>query len=104
MRKPGWQIEGSMDQARRAALVQALAHCNFNIGKTANRLRISRSTMYRLMDEFEVEGAERYGARLSQQAEEHPIRPALSPDATSPSEVPRRSTLVHVGGELFLVS
>ena len=104
MRKPDWQVEGSMDQARRGAIVQALAHCNQNVGKAASRLRISRSTMYRLMDEFEVEGAERYGARLSQQAEEQPTRPALSPDATSPSEVPRRSTLVHFGGELFLVS
>jgi transposase len=104
MRKPDWQVEGSMDQARRGAIVQALAHCNQNVGKAANRLRISRSTMYRLMEKFEVEGADRYGLRLSQQVEERPTRPALPLDAAVQSEVPRRSTLVHVDGELFLVS
>jgi transposase len=102
MRKLSWQVEGSMDQARRAALVQALAHCNYNIGKTASRLRISRSTMYRLIEEFEVEGAERYGLALSH--EPQPTRPAPSLDAAVQSKVPRRGTLVHVGGELFLVS
>ena len=104
MRKPDWQVEGSMDQARRGAIVHALAHCNQNVGKAAHRLRISRSTMYRLMEKFEVEGADRYGIRLSQQVGEQPARPALTLDAVVQSEVPRRSTLVHVDGELFLVS
>ena len=104
MRKPAWQEEGSMDQARRAAIVQALAHCDHNVGKAAGRLWIGRSTMYRLMDEFAIEGVERYGARLSQKDEQQPTQPALNRHVETESGRPRQGKLVHVDGELFLVS
>jgi hypothetical protein len=92
-----------MDQARRAAIIQALAHCDHNVGKAAIRLRIGRSTMYRLMDEFAIEGVERYGARLSQEDDQQPARPALTRHGETGSERPRQGRLVHVDGDLFLV-
>lgn len=49
-----WQTEGTMAHAQRTALVAALAHCGGDVVAAARRLRIGRSTVYRLAERYHV--------------------------------------------------
>ena len=50
-----WAIEGTMLHAERQALVAALESTGYNIKKAAERLQISRSTTYKLIQAYEVQ-------------------------------------------------
>lgn len=51
---PNWQIKGTMAFAERIAVMNALAQNSFCISRTARQLRISRSTTYRLIRDYEI--------------------------------------------------
>ena len=51
---PDWLVEGTMEKAQRDALESALEACRFNIGAAAARLRVGRSTVYRLLTKYEI--------------------------------------------------
>jgi DNA-binding NtrC family response regulator len=44
----------SLEQAERAAIAQAVRHCHGNLAETARALRISRSTLYRKMERYDL--------------------------------------------------
>lgn len=54
MGEPDWKVPGTLAYAERAALSAALEATNFSIKNAAARLRIGRSTIYRLMQRFEI--------------------------------------------------
>lgn len=54
MSVPDWLVEGTMEKAQRDALEAALVACRFNIGAAAARLRVGRSTVYRLLTKYEI--------------------------------------------------
>lgn len=59
------QIEGTMAHAQRAAIQSALRLSGYNLSAAADRLRIGRTTLYRLIDQYEIkfdEEARRSGA------------------------------------------
>jgi transcriptional regulator of acetoin/glycerol metabolism len=49
-----WEIEGTMPRAERDAIVAALEYCAYNVTAAARRLQIGRSTLYRLIDAYQV--------------------------------------------------
>ena len=57
MSKPDWACEGSLDEARRQAVLSALDCCNQNVSSAAKRLRVGRTTLYRMLREFHIEHA-----------------------------------------------
>ena len=101
MRKPEWQHEGSMDQARRRATIDALQQCDQNVTKAAKRLHIGRSTMYRLLAKFELHVVEDGVDNVPR--ERHPGRVTDVQDRSSDAR-PRQGKLVQVDDQLFLVS
>ena len=54
MTTPDWQIEGTMAKAEYDALIRALEACDYKVLRTADMLRIGRSTVYRLLAEFDI--------------------------------------------------
>lgn len=48
------QIEGTMAYAQRAAIQSALRISSYNLSAAAERLRISRTTLYRLIDQYDI--------------------------------------------------
>jgi DNA-binding NtrC family response regulator len=44
----------SLEQAERAAIAQAVRHCHGNLAEAARALRISRSTLYRKMERYDL--------------------------------------------------
>ena len=50
-----WATEGTMLHAQRQALLAALEYTGFNVKRAAERLHISRSTAYRLIQDFEIQ-------------------------------------------------
>ncbi len=44
----------SLEQAERAAITQAVRHCHGNLAEAARALRISRSTLYRKMERYDL--------------------------------------------------
>lgn len=52
---PDWMIEGTLASAERAAIIAALAYCNYSRTLTAKRLRCGRATLYRMVAEFQIE-------------------------------------------------
>jgi transposase len=50
-----WEVEGTLAKAQRDAIVKALVDCNYKISAAAAKLRIGRSTIYRLIEAFEIE-------------------------------------------------
>jgi hypothetical protein len=101
MRKPEWQHEGSMDQARRRATIDALQQCDQNVAKAAKRLHISRSTMYRLA-KFELRVVEDGMENVPR--ERHPGRVKGGQDGSSDAWPRHQGKLVQVDDQLFLVS
>lgn len=51
---PDWDAEGTMARAEREAIIAALVHCGQCRSAAAARLRVSRSTLYRLMVAYEI--------------------------------------------------
>jgi len=47
-------MEGTLQFAEYKAIVDALAHCNHCRSAAAARLKISRSTLYRLMSKYQI--------------------------------------------------
>lgn len=54
MRKRYWETEGTLVYAERAAVEDALRVTGHCIVRTAERLRVSRSTVYRLIECYEI--------------------------------------------------
>lgn len=50
----------SLPEAKRAAILKALQSCSGNAEEAAELLEIGVSTMYRLINEFEITDEERY--------------------------------------------
>lgn len=50
-----WAVEGTLAKAEREAVIAALVHCGHCRTAAAARLRISRSTLYRLLVAYQVE-------------------------------------------------
>lgn len=101
MREPDWQHDGSMDQARRSALIKALTHCDQNIARTAERLRIGRSSLYRLLKEFDIKVVR----DSSKDVCDRPAaaKPALQQREVAKVQTPRQGRLVQIDGEFFMV-
>lgn len=55
MTEKDWQVAGTMAQAERRAILQALNACDFGVSSAARRLRIARSTIYRLIKLYEID-------------------------------------------------
>ena len=92
MRKPDWQFENSMDAIRRAAIVEALAACDQSVVAAAARLRIGRSTLYRLIEKFAI------GAPAS----DLPV--GYDDDVAEPAPADdRRGKVVEIEGKWFMV-
>ena len=91
-----WQYPGSMAEAKRNAILAALAVANGRCSDAAKILRIGRSTLYRLMQEFEIEGDL---LQFAQQPE-----PQLSldaaPDARENRNAPGKLIIAH--GKVFM--
>jgi transposase len=102
MRKPEWQNEGSMDQARRRATINALQQCDQNVARAAKRLQIGRSTMYRLLAKFELRVVE--GGMENVPRERHPGTVTDVQDRSSDARARQQGKLVQVDDQLFLVS
>jgi transposase len=49
------QVEGTMANAQRAAIQSALRLSSYNLSAAAERLRIGRTTLYRLIDQYDIE-------------------------------------------------
>jgi hypothetical protein len=54
MDRSDWQCEGTMAKAQRDAIEAALVACDYSIASAAKRLRIGRSTIYRLLRAYEM--------------------------------------------------
>jgi hypothetical protein len=54
VRKRSWETEGTLVFAQRAAVQDALQTTGHCITRAAERLRVSRSTVYRLMQCYEI--------------------------------------------------
>jgi hypothetical protein len=54
-RTEAWERSGTIAYAKRAALLAALEHCNYNLKRAASRLEISRGAVYRMMDIYCIE-------------------------------------------------
>lgn len=50
-----WRRAGTLDNAKRVALINALENSRYNMTAAAARLGIGRSTIYRLMNEYCVQ-------------------------------------------------
>jgi hypothetical protein len=50
-----WQMPGTLAEAGRNAVIAALEHCAYNHSAAAARLAIGRTTLYRLVDRYEIE-------------------------------------------------
>ena len=60
-----WQVEGTLAKAERDAVIAALAHCDGCVSGAAARLRVGRSTLYRMMAAFEIDSLLRVPRRYS---------------------------------------
>jgi transcriptional regulator of acetoin/glycerol metabolism len=49
-----WEAEGTMLKAERDAVIAALEHCGYHPAAAARRLCVGRSTVYRMVDAFEI--------------------------------------------------
>ena len=99
MRSPDWRHDGSMDQARRRAIIEALVRCDQNVAKAARRLRVGRSTLYRLISEFEVEVVH---CTLDAHDRKQPAEAVSPGEDTLQSDAHHRSKLVQIGGQLIV--
>jgi transposase len=54
MRNPDWNVPGTLAKAQRDAIITALADCYYSHSAAAQRLRIGRSTIYRLIDRYQI--------------------------------------------------
>jgi transposase len=101
MRRPAWQHEGSMDQARRRAIIDALEHCDQSVTKAARRLRIGRSTLYRFIKAFDISVAPR---SVQDICTSQPIKKAPPTKVeVREREGGQQSRLVQIDGQLFIV-
>ena len=57
---PDWQVEGTMEHAQREALDKALKEARFAVSHAAAKLRIGRSTVYRLMKRYDIAAPEKH--------------------------------------------
>jgi hypothetical protein len=55
MVEPDWKIAGTLAKAERDAVLEALVECDYKISNAAARLKIGRSTIYRLIATFEID-------------------------------------------------
>ncbi|TCP34734.1 helix-turn-helix domain-containing protein [Sphingomonas sp. BK235] len=62
---PDWQIGGTMAAAQRDAIVAALLATDNNLTHAAQRLRIGRTTLYRLIKTYDIMLSERAPRRRS---------------------------------------
>jgi hypothetical protein len=54
MRNPDWNVPGTLAKAQRDAIIIALKECYYSHSAAANRLRIGRSTIYRLIERYQI--------------------------------------------------
>lgn len=54
---PEWMIDGTLAKAEREALVEALLLCNYRVSDVSKRLRVGRTTVYRLTVKYQIEMA-----------------------------------------------
>ena len=59
MSVPDWQISGTMAAAQRDAILAALLATDNNLTHAAQRLRIGRTTLYRLIKSYDIIMTER---------------------------------------------
>ena len=63
MSVPDWQISGTMAAAQRDAILAALLATDTNLTHAAQRLRIGRTTLYRLIKSYDILLTERVPRR-----------------------------------------
>jgi hypothetical protein len=63
MSVPDWQISGTMAAAQRDAILAALLATDNNLTHAAQRLRIGRTTLYRLIKSYDILLTERVPRR-----------------------------------------
>jgi hypothetical protein len=106
MAEPLWRVEGTMAKAERDAIIAALHASQYHLTAAAARLRIGRSTLYRLIANYQIP----MDAAADEQATRRPrsgrpggkVRtPAPTPPATPGVEGPR---IVHVNGAWYLLN
>lgn len=51
-------VQGTLAYAQRIAIEEALRGCGYNLSQAAKRLQIGRTTLYKLMEKYESDGAE----------------------------------------------
>jgi transposase-like protein len=99
MSEKDWMRAGTLAFAKRRAIVEAVEQCAYNMRAAAERLNIGRSTLYRLLSEYEIGTSLPVAIETTEtptiQLEPPPIAAALSGRRTSRLELR--------GGALLLV-
>jgi transcriptional regulator of acetoin/glycerol metabolism len=54
-----WEEPGTLEHAKRQALIAALQASNFKMAEAARQLRVGRSTLYRLCEIYEMDAIDR---------------------------------------------
>jgi transposase len=54
MLNPDWNVPGTLAKAQRDAIINALKDCYYSHSAAAQRLRIGRSTIYRLIERYQI--------------------------------------------------
>lgn len=52
MKTADCHVEGTMAYAQRKAIERTIRHCGYNLTQSAEQLRIGRTTLYRLIDQY----------------------------------------------------
>jgi transcriptional regulator of acetoin/glycerol metabolism len=50
-----WKQPGTLEHAKREAIISALKETNYQMAEAARRLRVGRSTMYRFREMYEID-------------------------------------------------
>lgn len=87
---PEWQVSGTMACAQRSAILAALLSSSYNLTHAAQRLRIGRTTLYRLMKTYEIP----FSIRRSRTCEEQEDHAAAARET---------SRVILVNGDWYLV-
>lgn len=51
-------VQGTLAYAQRIAIEEALRGCGYNLSQAAKRLQIGRTTLYKLMEKYQIGGVE----------------------------------------------
>jgi transposase-like protein len=94
-----WMRAGTLAFAKRRAIIEAVEQCKYNMRAAAERLNIGRSTLYRLLSEYEIDTSPEVAIEPSETPTIH-----LEPTPIAAASSGRRTSRLELrGGALLLV-